>query len=80
MAPRDLKDLAGQKIGALAGTTTEQSLRDSLKRADVTAEVVPAKTHSEGIAMLDEGDRRLAAVSRSRRRGKRLATWSWAKR
>jgi polar amino acid transport system substrate-binding protein/glutamate/aspartate transport system substrate-binding protein len=54
-APRDLKGLAGQKIGVLAGTTTEQSLRDSLKRADVTAEVVPAKTHSEGLAMLDEG-------------------------
>jgi ABC-type amino acid transport substrate-binding protein len=53
-APRDLKGLAGQKIGVLAGTTTEQSLRDSLTRAGVTAEVVPAKTHSEGLAMLDE--------------------------
>lgn len=54
-APHDLKGLAGQKIGVLAGTTTEQGLRDSLKRADVTAEVVPAKTHSEGLAMLDDG-------------------------
>lgn len=54
-APRDLKGLAGQKIGVLAGTTTEQALRNSLKLADVTADVVPAKTHSEGLAMLDDG-------------------------
>lgn len=54
-AARDLKGLAGQKIGVLAGTTTEQGLRDSLKRADVAAEVVPAKTHSEGLTMLDDG-------------------------
>jgi ABC-type amino acid transport substrate-binding protein len=54
-APRDLKGLAGQKIGVLAGTTTEEALRNSLKVAEVTAEVVPAKTHSEGLAMLDDG-------------------------
>lgn len=54
-APHDLKGLAGQKIGVLAGTTTEQALRNSLKLADVSADVVPAKTHSEGLAMLDDG-------------------------
>ena len=53
--PHDLKALAGQKIGVLAGTTTEQGLRDALKRADMTADVVPAKTHVEGLAMLDDG-------------------------
>jgi ABC-type amino acid transport substrate-binding protein len=52
--PRDLKALAGKKIGVLGGTTTEQGLRDSLKGAGITADVIPAKTHSEGLAMLDD--------------------------
>jgi ABC-type amino acid transport substrate-binding protein len=54
-APHDLKGLAGQKIGVLAGTTTEQELRNSLKQAEITADIVPAKTHAEGLAMLDDG-------------------------
>ena len=58
--PSDFGALAGKKIGVLAGTTTEQSLRDTLASANINAEVVPAKTHEEGLAMLDQGkDRRL---------------------
>lgn len=53
--PHDLKALAGQKIGVVAGTTTEQALRNSLKLGGITADVVPAKTHAEGLAMLDDG-------------------------
>jgi polar amino acid transport system substrate-binding protein/glutamate/aspartate transport system substrate-binding protein len=53
--PRDLKALAGQKIGVLAGTTTEEALRNSLKLAEITADVIPAKTHAEGLAMLQDG-------------------------
>lgn len=53
--PSDLRALAGKKVGVLAGTTTEQSLRDTLASASITAEVVPAKTHEEGLAMLDRG-------------------------
>jgi hypothetical protein len=41
------------KIGVLAGTTTEQGLRATLDAANVKADVVPAKTHDEGIKMLD---------------------------
>jgi ABC-type amino acid transport substrate-binding protein len=52
--PRDLQALAGRKIGVLAGTTTEQSLRNSLAKAGLTAEIIPAKTHTEGLAMLDD--------------------------
>jgi polar amino acid transport system substrate-binding protein/glutamate/aspartate transport system substrate-binding protein len=48
--------LAGKKIGVLAGTTTEQSLRDTLAAAKVDAEIVPAKNHEEGLAMLDRGE------------------------
>ncbi len=57
--PRDLQALAGQKIGVLAGTTTEQELRNSLSKAGLTAEIIPATTHTEGLAMLDDG--RIAA-------------------
>jgi polar amino acid transport system substrate-binding protein/glutamate/aspartate transport system substrate-binding protein len=53
--PRDLPALAGRKIGVLGGTTTEQELRASLTKAGLTADVIPAKTHSEGLAMLDDG-------------------------
>jgi ABC-type amino acid transport substrate-binding protein len=53
--PHDLQSMAGQKIGVLAGTTTEEALRNSLKDAGITADVVSAKTHADGIAMLDEG-------------------------
>jgi polar amino acid transport system substrate-binding protein/glutamate/aspartate transport system substrate-binding protein len=53
--PTDFGALAGKKIGVLAGTTTERSLRDTLASAKINAEVVPAKTHEEGLAMLDHG-------------------------
>jgi ABC-type amino acid transport substrate-binding protein len=53
--PGEFGALAGKKVGVLAGTTTEQSLRDTLATAKIGAEVVPAKTHEEGLAMLDQG-------------------------
>jgi len=53
--PTEFGGLAGKKIGVLAGTTTEQGLRDTLANAKINAEVVPAKTHEEGLLMLDQG-------------------------
>lgn len=53
--PKSLAALAGRKIGVLAGTTTEQELNGSLKDAGITATVTPARTHDEGLAMLDDG-------------------------
>jgi ABC-type amino acid transport substrate-binding protein len=53
--PKDLRAMASQKIGVLAGTTTEEALRNTLNDAGVAADVVAAKTHGEGLAMLDEG-------------------------
>ena len=47
--------MAGKKVGVLSGTTTEQSLRDTLASANISAEVVAAKTHEDGLKMLDEG-------------------------
>ncbi len=55
-APGDFRALAGKKIGVLAGTTTEQSLRDTLASAYIAAEIAPAKTHRDGLAMLDKGE------------------------
>ena len=55
-APGDFRALSGKKIGVLAGTTTEKSLRDTLASAGLVAEVTPAKTHQEGLAMLDRGE------------------------
>ena len=52
--PADFGALAGKKIGVLAGTTTEKSLRDTLTRASIPAEVMPAKTRLDGLAMLDK--------------------------
>jgi ABC-type amino acid transport substrate-binding protein len=51
--PHDLQALAGHKVGVLGGTTTEQELRHSLKDAGVSADVILAKTHGEGMAMLE---------------------------
>jgi ABC-type amino acid transport substrate-binding protein len=53
--PHNLRELAGRTIGVLAGTTTEQELHRSLDQAGITATVIPAKTHAEGLAMLDDG-------------------------
>jgi ABC-type amino acid transport substrate-binding protein len=53
--PADVQGLAGQKIGVLAGTTTEAVAKEFLKGAGITATIVPAKTHAEGLAMLDDG-------------------------
>jgi ABC-type amino acid transport substrate-binding protein len=53
--PKNLREMAGKKIGVLAGTTTEEALRNTLKEGGITGDVVAAKTHGEGLAMLDEG-------------------------
>ena len=53
--PRSLQALSGRKIGVLAGTTTEEALRNTLKDSGIAAEVITVKAHGEGIALLDEG-------------------------
>jgi ABC-type amino acid transport substrate-binding protein len=50
-----LRAVAGQKIGVLAGTTTEQALRNTLSSEGITATVTPVTTHAEGLTMLDSG-------------------------
>jgi ABC-type amino acid transport substrate-binding protein len=54
--PSNFGALSGKKIGVLAGTTTEESLRNTLASAGLVADITPAKTHEEGLAMLDKGE------------------------
>ena len=53
--PNDFAALAGKKVGVLAGTTTEMSLRETLANAKISAEVMPAKSHEEGLKALEDG-------------------------
>lgn len=52
--PQEFKQFAGKKIGVLAGTTTETDLQRALKATGVTADIVVAKDHGEGIASLEK--------------------------
>jgi len=52
---RSLKDMTGKKIVAIAGTTNERAVNDQLKRLQICATVVPAKSREEALAMLEDG-------------------------
>lgn len=54
--PAHLAELEGKKVGVLGGTTTEQSLRETLSAGHINAEVVSAKSHEEGLKELEAGD------------------------
>jgi len=51
----NLRSMAGKTIGVLSGTTTEEKLRGSLKAFGISAEIVPAATHDDGLAMIESG-------------------------
>src|SRR4051812_5942452 len=53
--PTSFQELAGKKIGVLGATTTEDGLRGFLKQHNLTADIVPVATHSEGFAQLRSG-------------------------
>ncbi|TDQ80862.1 amino acid ABC transporter substrate-binding protein (PAAT family) [Dongia mobilis] len=54
--PQDIYGLAGKKVGVLDGTTTEDSLRITLEREKITADVVPVGSHLDGLAALERGE------------------------
>lgn len=54
--PAHLVGLAGKRVGVLGGTTTEQSLRETLSTGRIDAEVVAAKSHEDGLKALEAGD------------------------
>jgi ABC-type amino acid transport substrate-binding protein len=51
----NLRAMAGRKIGVLSGTTTEEKLRGSLRTFGIAADIIPAGTHNDGLAMLEGG-------------------------
>jgi ABC-type amino acid transport substrate-binding protein len=53
--PKTLQAMEGKAIGVLAGTTTEQALRNTLSGSRINANIVLAATHAEGLTMLDSG-------------------------
>lgn len=53
--PGSFKELAGQKVGVRAGTTTETALRNTLKKLGIEAELVGIGDHADGLAQLEEG-------------------------
>jgi len=54
--PRSFEDLAGKKVGVRSGTTTEQALRATLARLNVTADVVAVTDHRDGLKRVMSGE------------------------
>jgi ABC-type amino acid transport substrate-binding protein len=54
--PGGFDELAGQKVGVRAGTTTESALRNTLAAMRIDAEVVAVESHPDGVARLTRGD------------------------
>ncbi len=53
--PSKFSELAGQSIGVRAGTTTEKTLKRSLTKDSIEAEVVSVKDHGDGLKQLEDG-------------------------
>jgi len=49
-------DLRGKRVGIVPGTTTEDALREALRRYMITARMVPVQDHAEGLAALEKGE------------------------
>lgn len=54
--PANFLDLAGQKVGVRAGTTTEEGLKRALSENGIAAEVVGIPDHDEGLSKLESGE------------------------
>lgn len=54
--PKGFEELAGKNVGVRGGTTTEEGLRKTLERLTVRAEVVPVKSHDDGLDKLKKGE------------------------
>jgi ABC-type amino acid transport substrate-binding protein len=50
------EQLAGKKVGVLAGSTTEAGLRQALTEAGIAAEVVAVASHTDGTERLASGE------------------------
>jgi glutamate/aspartate transport system substrate-binding protein len=55
VSTRTLADLAGKRIGVIAGTTNEKALQAALKRRMISASIVGVKSREEGLSRLEAG-------------------------
>ncbi|MEX0280500.1 MAG: amino acid ABC transporter substrate-binding protein [Arenibacterium sp.] len=55
-ASQDMASLSGKKIGVRSGTTTEEALSNTLRLANIDAEVVSVEQHPQGVQMLLDGE------------------------
>lgn len=53
--PKDIAAMAGQKVGVLAGTTTEEDLRRAFVASMVDADIRLMQTHQEGVDSVEKG-------------------------
>lgn len=54
--PRDMQGLAGKKVGAVAGTLTEEELRKALASLHVNAAIVPFTDFTAAMTALEKGE------------------------
>lgn len=54
--PRDMQELAGKKVGAVAGTLTEEELKKALASIHVNATVVPFTDFTAAMTALEKGE------------------------
>jgi ABC-type amino acid transport substrate-binding protein len=54
--PERFEDLAGQKVGVRAATTTEEALRNTMTRSSMTLDVVTVEDHQDGLDSLLAGE------------------------
>ncbi|HSF47126.1 MAG TPA: amino acid ABC transporter substrate-binding protein [Burkholderiales bacterium] len=64
-APKALDELQRMSVAVSTGTTTEDHLRKVLEKYKINLELVPVKSHAEGIALLREGKVALYASDRT---------------
>lgn len=53
--PRDMQQLAGKKVGVVAGTLTQQELAKSLAAVHIDAQVIPFALFEQAMAALENG-------------------------
>lgn len=54
--PKDIQQLAGRKVGAVAGTLTEEELKKGLASVHVDAQIVPFTEFPAAMAALEKGE------------------------
>lgn len=54
--PKDIQQLAGKKVGAIAGTLTEEELRKGLAAVHVNAQIVPFTQFQDAMTALEKGE------------------------